>query len=250
MTAANCVARLLALGWATLAPAVQAAHPLQTEDTGTQGLGNIELETGLDAARAGAARSLNYQPQLSYGLTPTLDLIVQPSWRHSRDDGGSTVRGFGDLNLDLKWRFFGVDPVSFGIRAGLGLPTGQHDLGLPRGRMAAHATLVMTWDAAPFKVHGNLGVVRNPSVPGQRASLGLASAALTWAASERWTLAVDGGVQRSPEAGRSTWPGTLIVAAIYTWGSGLDLDIGRQTSLCSPVRAQDWLVGLTYRFAP
>lgn len=250
LTATKRMAWVGALGTMVLAQAAWAAHPLQTEDTGTQGPGNLEFENGFDLARAGAARSWVYQPQLSYGVGSTLDLIVQPSWLRNRDRSGTTRRGLGDTNLDLKWRFYGDDPISFGIRAGLALPTGERGLGLPQGRVAPHLMLVTTWDAAPFTVHGNLGVVRNSGAAGQRSSLARASAALTWAANEQWTWVLDGEVQASPDASRRSWPGTVLAAAIYTVRSGLDLDLGRQASVGGPVSARNWLFGLTYRFAP
>ena len=62
-----------------------AAHPLQTEDTGTQGAGNLELENGLAWSRFDGGRLFSYQPQFSFGAAPTFDLIVQPSWLAARD---------------------------------------------------------------------------------------------------------------------------------------------------------------------
>ncbi len=50
-----------------------------SEDTGTQGTGNAELELGYAWSEDDGARSFLFQPQLSYGVTPSLDLIVQPS---------------------------------------------------------------------------------------------------------------------------------------------------------------------------
>ncbi|HEX5122215.1 MAG TPA: hypothetical protein VFV97_03130, partial [Rhodanobacteraceae bacterium] len=80
-----------------------AGHPMLTEDTGTQGTGNAELELGYSWASDSGNRSFLFQPQLSYGASPTLDVIVQPSW-YSNDINGDSVRGAGDTNLDFKWR--------------------------------------------------------------------------------------------------------------------------------------------------
>jgi len=230
--------------------AAQAAHPLQTEDTGTQGAGNIELENGLSWSRAGASKSFAYQPQVSYGLTPTLDLIVQPSWLRIRDESKATLRGFGDTNVDGKWRFFGDAPLSFAVRAGVTIATSQGDLGIAHGEAAAHAVLVTTYDAAPFTVHGNLGLTQIPSGTGERRRIGRVSAALMWAASEALTLTVDGGAESNADPTRSTWPATLLVGAIYTIRPGLDVDIGYQSSVRTSVTIREWLAGITYRFAP
>jgi hypothetical protein len=232
------------------AGAAQAAHPLQTEDTGTQGAGNVELENGLSWSRTGGAKSFAYQPQVSYGVAPTFDLIVQPSWLRNRDEGSATERGFGDTNLDGKWRFFGDAPLSFAVRAGVTLATHQKDLGIPHGKVATHAVLVATYDAAPFTVHGNLGLTQNPSGTGERRRIGRLSGALMWAASEQLTLTVDGGAEANADPTRSSWPATVLVGAIYTIRPGLDVDIGHNASVRTSVTTREWLVGITYRFAP
>jgi len=235
---------------ATFAVTAQAAHPSQTEDTGTQGAGNIELENGLSWSRAGDVKSFAYQPQVSYGSTPTFDLIVQPSWRRIRDGREATAQGFGDTNLDGKWRFFGGAPLSFAVRAGVTIATSQRDLGIPRGETAAHAVLVTTYDAAPFTVHGNLGLTQNPGGTGERRRIGRVSAALMWAANEELMLTVDGGTGSNADPARSSWPATLLVGAIYTIRPGLDIDIGYQSSVRTSITTREWLAGITYRFAP
>lgn len=52
---------------------------------------------------------------------------MQPSWI-ATNFGGLKEAGFGDTNLDVKYRFFGAAPWSFGIRAGLEVPTAGRDL--------------------------------------------------------------------------------------------------------------------------
>lgn len=230
---------------AALAGPAQAAHPLQTEDTGTQGSGNLEIEKGLSWTRADGATVFSFQPQFSYGLTPELDLIVQPSW--VRQAG---AHGFSDTNLDAKWRFFGADPWSLGLRAGLALATGKTGLGLPHGTVQAHGVLVATYDEAPFTVHANLGLTRNPAAAGGRRTLYRASAAVMWAASERLIWTVDAGAGSDPDATRGTWPATLLAGVIYTLTPGLDVDLGYQLSARAQPQARQWLAGLTYRFAP
>src|SRR3954469_13439113 len=71
---------LAALVLAVAAPASFAAHPLQTEDTATQGVGNLEVENGLQRTHFASIPQTTYQPQLSLGLAATLDAIVQPAW--------------------------------------------------------------------------------------------------------------------------------------------------------------------------
>ena len=241
--AARC--RFLLFLWACASGPAFAAHPLQTEDTGTQGQGNVEIENGLAWARAGGARSFVFQPQLSYGLTPELDLIVQPSWQ--RQTG---LRGWGDTNLDMKWRFFGAAPWSLGLRAGAALPTGDSRLGSPHGRPAAHGLLVATYDEAPWTVHANLGLDRNPESAGGRRTVYRASAAVMRAVSERLIWTMDAAASSDPDPRRSAWPATLLAGVIYSVTPGLDADMGYQLSANARPQTRQWLLGLTFRFAP
>jgi hypothetical protein len=221
-----------------------AAHPLQTEDTGTQGPGNVEIENGLSWTRANGSTVFVYQPQVSYGLTDATDLIVQPSWVH-----GPAAHGVGDTNLDAKVRFYGEAPWSAGIRAGARLATNQNGLGLRHGDAAAHAVLIATYDAAPVTVHANFGINVNPVSNGGRRVDRRVSAAIMWAATERLTWTVDAGTSSDPDPGRTAWPSTLLGGAIYTIRPGLDVDIGYQASSSAHPSFRQWLMGLTYRFA-
>jgi hypothetical protein len=245
----NCTNAWVLLAAFACAESAFAAHPLFSEDTGTQGTGNLEFENGLSWLRTGSSKTFTYQPQISYGASPTLDLIVQPSWLTTRDAGSASVKGLGDTTLDVKWRFSDVAPLSFAVRAGATLATSQHGLGLARSEVSSHVLLVTTYDAAPFAVHGNVGLTRNPNSTGERSRIGLLSGALTWAAAQQLTLAVDVGAQSSPDPTRSSWPGTLLIGAIYAVRPGLDIDVGYQSSAGALVNARAWLAGVTYRFA-
>jgi hypothetical protein len=243
----------LVAGWAQ--PAL-AAHPLQTEDTGTQGAGNVELENGLGWTHQGGAALFDYQPQWSYGASAALDLIVQPSWLSSRPaaDGTAapTTRGGGDTNLDFKWRFYGEAPWSYAVRAGVLLPTAQHGLGLPGGEIGLHGLAVVTYDAAPLTLHGNLGLTHNPAALAAgslRTTQAAVSAAALWQLTPRWIVTADAGAGANADPRRKAWPATALAGVICTLQPGLDADIGYQASVRAAPAAREWLAGLTYRFA-
>jgi hypothetical protein len=238
------------IGGMVCAGGAMAAHPLQTEDTGTQGAGNVELENGLSWTRSDGAKVFVYQPQISYGVTPSFDLIVQPSWLRTRAAGGDTASGWGDTNLDGKWRFYGEAPLSLGIRAGATLATSENGLGNPHGKTTAHAVLVATVDAAPFTIHANVGVAQNPSGTGLRSHTYLISSALMWQVTEQWILTADAGVTSSSDPASRSWPATVLAGVIYSATPSLDLDIGYQSTVHAAVATREWLVGFTYRFAP
>lgn len=226
------------------------AHPLEAEDTSTQGQGNVEIENGLSWSRSGGAAVFVYQPQLSYGLAPTLDVIVQPSWVRGYNAAGTRSNGVGDTNIDAKWRFYGSDPVAFGIRLGVTAPTSQHELGLPHDEVSAHALLLATYDAAPFTIHGNLGLARNPHGSGVKTWGGRVAAAVMWAANEHLILTTEAVAVSNPSLEGGLWPVTLLAGAIYTVFPGLDIDVGFQSTVRAKVSSRQWLLGFTYRFAP
>ncbi|MFL6627982.1 MAG: transporter [Vitreoscilla sp.] len=241
---------LAALVLAVAAPASFAAHPLQTEDTATQGVGNLEIENGLQRTRFDSITQTTYQPQLSLGLAATLDGIVQPAWIWQRA-GAQRESGMGDTNVDAKWRFWGSEPLSLAIRGGVMLATNEHGLGLTHGKTSEHAVLALTWDRAPTRVHVNVGgiVVPRAAASPARRVMASVSAAVMQQVDEHLTLTVDASFAQSPNPHKASWPGTVLAGAIWTVRPGLDVDVGWQRSIDDTPTARTWLAGLTYRFA-
>jgi hypothetical protein len=231
-------------------PAAYAGHPMLSEDTGTQGRGNFELELGHDWFRSGADRGFLFQPQLSYGVSPALDLIVQPSWIALKDADGQRQHGFGDTNLDAKWRFFGAAPWSLGIRAGVELSTAQDNLGLAPGKDSPHGILVATFDAAPLTLDLNLGYTHAPGDVVHRSNLYHLSAAATFGINERLFCVVDTSLDSNPDMGGSNYQRVVLVGAIFTVHPGLDVDAGYRSRMGAVGPVQQWLLGITFRGAP
>lgn len=235
---------------AAAVPASFAAHPLQTEDTGTQGAGNLEIENGLSRTRFASTTQTVYQPQLSLGLATGLDAIVQPAyvWQHAPHDSAS---GPGDTNVDAKWRFWDGHPLSLAIRGGVTLATNEHGFGLTHGRTSEHALLALTWNRSPTTVHVDVGstiVPRAAASPARRVMTGV-SAAVMRQMNEHLILTVDASFAQSPNPHKASWPGTVLAGAIWTVRPGLDLDLGWQRTVDDTPVARTWLAGLTYRFA-
>jgi len=231
-----------------LAPwAAFAAHPLQTEDTGTQGTANVEIENGFSNARFDSTTVATYQPQLSIGVANSVDAILQPALVRVRSPQQASVTGWGDTNLDAKWRFWSSDPWSLALRGGVLAPTGRK--GLTRGEASEHALLVATWKDAPTTVHANVGLTRLARAPGARASVAQVSAAVMQSIDNGLVLAADGELHQDPDPARKTWPGSLLGGLIWTARPGLDLDIGYQRSFSAQPVNRQWMAGLTWRFS-
>ena len=229
---------------ALMAPLAHAGHPMLSEDTGTQGTGNAELELGYAWSRDHGTSIFLFQPQLSYGLTPTFDLLLQPSWTSVAGE-----KGLGDTNLDFKWRFYGSAPWAWGVRAGLSLPTAYRDLGLPEHKVSPHALAVLTGDFNPLTVNANLGYSRDPDYLGERPNQFHFSAAATYAANERLFFVLDTAVDSNPDSRQSLPPAVALVGVIYTARPGLDVDVGYRGRLNTAAPIRQWLLGITYRGA-
>jgi hypothetical protein len=229
-----------------------AAHPLISEDTGTQGAGRFELELGNAWTRSGGDRAYEFGPQLSYGVLPNLDAIVRPSWvalRTVADDTTTSVRGAGDTAVDVKWRFYEAAPLSLAIRAGISAPTGDADRGLGAGRATYHAVGVASADAAPLAFHANLGYTRARGDALQRRDLFHASTAAVLKAEGGWQLLLyDIAVDSNPERGRSVPACVVRFGVIYTLREGYDIDFGYQARLNNAAPAKVLLAALTVRW--
>jgi hypothetical protein len=234
------------LAFATL---THAGHPLITEDTGTQGAGRFELEMGVESARDGDLRAIEFGPQLSYGLLSNLDLIVRPTFVENRivGAGGSRERGLGDASIDGKWRFFDDDVVSFGTRGGLTVATGDADRGLGAGKTSLHGVLIAELTRDPWNLIANLGYASNPT-SGERRNLWHVSAATICHVKEDLQLTGEVAADSNPDPTRATWPAVSRFGLIASVASWLDVDVGYQFRLNHAAPSQVILAGATVRW--
>jgi hypothetical protein len=229
-------------------PPVFAAHPMLTEDTGTQGAGKFELELGLAQARDGGMRALEFGPQLSYGALGNLDLIVRPTWLYVR--GGATdgtTQGFGDTGLDFKWRFPAQGALTFGVRAGVDLPTGNADKSLGNGKASPHAILISTWLKDTWMLAANIDYVYDPLI-GDRRDLWGASAVAAYAPNHVWRFTAEVGTAMNPDPAQTSWLTVARFGAIATLVKGIDVDAGYQVRLTRNAPVEIILAGVTIRW--
>lgn len=250
-------ARFALLGAALLfAPSAFAAHPLITEDTGTQGRGNFQLELTTEhgyeeeggvrenAVRTGAA--------LSYGLRDNADAILTLPYRRvgtEAEDGSRTVnQGTADVGLDVKWRFYEDGPLSLALKPGLTMPTGDETKNLGTGKSTQSVYLVTSYDGAPWEFHLHLGYIRNRNVLDQHTSLRHISVAATRRFDDRLRLVADWGTDTPTSQASSLNTEFFILGFIYTARKNLDLDFGVKYGLTPPETDFTWLGGVTLRF--
>jgi hypothetical protein len=183
-----------------------AAHPLVTEDTGTQGKGGWQVEVNAEVTRdsSDGVRTRGLQPgvTLSYGVADAIDIqLGRPYQRQTIND--DTIRqesnGGLDTALDLKWRFFGSDGLSLGLKPGLTLGTGQDQGGRGTGRTTAH-----------------LGVRRNNNDVNERCTLYQAAGAAMMKVSHSTRVIVDLSITTNPDPADSSSIRYATAGVIYS----------------------------------
>lgn len=243
-----------ALLGAVLGHAAQAAHPLLTEDTGTQGKGNFQLELtgerGRESTDAGTLRVEQPAAVASYGLVDTADLQIGTSYlRLTLDDGlaQSRAAGLSDVTVDLKWRFLEHGPLSLAVKPGIVIPVGSEARGLGRGNWAAGSLFVLSYEPGPVAFHSHLGYLYN-NIVGERHSLWHVSGAVTWQATEQVKLIADLAYDTNPLEFGADGVFRTVVGAIYSPVKSVDLDFGVKRGYQRPALGVALAFGLTLRW--
>ena len=232
-----------------------AAHPLISEDTVTQGRGNYQLELTAERGRddAGGTRTeiLETAATLSCGIRGDTDLIlVMPQHRiHTYTGSDSmTESGRGDVALDLKWRFHEKTNISFALKPGITIPTGDETRGLGTGKATYGLQFVTSIDMKSWGGDLHLGYTRNRSVADERENLRHFSFDVWGDLSEQWLLALDVGVDTNPDKTSGTSAAFAILGLIYSPRKYLDLDVGIKKGITAPEMDNTLLGGITVRF--
>lgn len=256
----------LAVAAALCAPAAaRAAHPLITDDAGTLGMGNaqVELTTELsrDAAGSGPAKVTDDAGQggvaIGYGVVDSVDVVlgVATSWSRARQPGAptETAQGLGDVAIDLKWRALERGGFSLALKPGLTLPTGDAGAGLGSGRVCWGLTLIASQELGPVSLHANVSYLRDDySRRDDREASRLdrvhASVAAAYEVARRVQLVADVGAETNPDRASSTWPAYALGGVVYGATEDLDLDLGFKAGLTDAEADVAGLLGVSFRF--
>lgn len=254
---------ILAVSYIPVTPAF-AKHPLITDDTGTQGKGRTQLEVtsevGFDKEKDDSSgkeattesRESEVRATLSYGLFENTDLVlsVPYQWKKTEVDSAtvSDVNGFADLSVEVKWQFFKKDGLSFAVKPGLIIPTGEKDKDLGTGRAGYTFFLIASKEKEPWELHANLGYKRNENDLSERKDIWHASLAGGWKIYEKLELVADIGVERNPDKETDTHPVFILGGVVYSVTENFDIDAGVKGGLNKAETDYAFLVGVTFRF--
>ncbi|HUH65162.1 MAG TPA: transporter [Syntrophales bacterium] len=256
---------LLILGYALIAAPAYAAHPLITDDTGTQGKGKflfefngqMAYENETSAENGGASgtakeREIEMKAALTYGVVDSVDVILTAPyiWKKTEvnDATISDVNGIADVFLEVKWRFFERDGLSFAVKPGLTLPTGDKDKDLGAGRVGGTLYFITTKEAGPWAFHLNLGYKRNENQVDEREDIWHASLAGEYRIVKNLKLVADTGLERNTDKTSSINPAFLLGGFIYSVRENFDIDLGIKAGLNDAEVRIAYLAGIALRF--
>jgi len=236
-----------------------AAHPLITEDTGTQGKGKFQLEasgtwlTDQEDKDGVGMREITSFAAIAFaaGITEILDLMISVPyvWTETKEAGTKTKEsGLFDTLIEAKWRFYEKQKLGLAIKPGILLPTGDEEKGLGTGRVGYSAVLISTLDAEPWEFDANLGYLYLPNWSGERSNILLVSVASRFAVAEQWMIVGEIGAARNSDCVDNNNHFFGQVGLIYSPKDDLDLSAGYLLGLNNEEVDQSVRAGVTIRF--
>ncbi|MEK6672075.1 MAG: transporter [Nitrospirota bacterium] len=239
----------------SITPGVYAAHPLITDDTGTQGKGKYQLEINSEYSHDRddgiTLDTAEIRATLSYGMTDNADIIIGLPYQSVRvKDPESTTRenGVSDISIEMKWRIYDKDGFSLALKPGLTLPSGDDEKGLGAGRATYSLLLVASKEMQPFVFHLNAGYIRNDNKADERVDIWHLSIASTVEVMKDLKLAANIGAERNSDKSSNTAPAFILGGIIYSFSESLDLDLGIKGGLNKPETDFSILAGIARRF--
>lgn len=231
-----------------------AAHPLITDDTGTQGKGKFQLELnseyGVDKEDGVTTKVFEFAPTLSYGLTDNIDIVIGVPYQHIKVEDTTTVKesGVADSSFEIKWRFFEKDGLSLALKPGVSIPTGDENKGLSAGKVGYSAYLIVTKELKPVNLHLNIGYLRNENKFDERKNIYHASIAGEYEATEKLKIVANIGTETNPDKTDNTAPSFALAGFIYSVTENLSIDAGYKFGLNTPEVDNTYLLGIALKF--
>ncbi len=228
-----------------------AAHPLITDDTGTQGKGRFQLELNaeykVEKEDGSTEKVFDFTPTLSYGIAETLDLVIGLPYQQIKIDSFKE-NGLGDLEVQAKWRFYEKDGLSLALKPGISFPTGDEDKGLGTGKTSYSLFFIATKELKPVNVHLNLGYIRNENKFDERKNIWHASFAGEMEVSEKLKLVANVGAETNPDRSSNTAPSFALLGFIYSINDNVSIDFGYKYGLTKPETDSSYLFGIAIKF--
>lgn len=229
------------------ASTAHAAHPLVSDDTGTQGVGGYQVEVNTDWLRDAGVKTRTATATLTRGMTESIDVYLDTPYALSQPTG------FNDIGLGFKLRLFESDGLSVGLKPELSIATGNQDKQLGDGRSGGALTVLTQYELGAWTWLFNLGTElhRYSSLSSQdeyRRYINKASVGFTYQLDEQWLFVMDSGIQSHTNKSEKKAPRFALVGLIYNLSEDAELDVGYKKSLNHTETDRQIGVGVTFRF--
>lgn len=145
-------------------------------------------------------------------------------------------------------RFYEQEGLSFALRPGITLPTGNDDKGLGSGKPTYSLFFIATKELKPFLVHLNFGYIRNENKLDERVDIWHASLAGEFEATESLRIVLNVGQEKNPDRIADKDPAFILAGMIYSVTKYFDVDFGLKRALNNAEPDYTILGGITLRF--
>jgi hypothetical protein len=249
-----------------LAPAtVWAAHPLEVEDTATEGKGNYLLEVAGDSTRDNSRKSTTLTTILTAGAGENVDFSMEVPYREL-DPGpvtGEFARGAGDVRIKMKQQLFENEvKQSMAYLIYMDVPTGEAerdvDHGLGTSNVLWGVKLVDSQGCCSNAFHAHLGYemlgrdLKKRHFAGDYAvNFGLAA---EHRLSDSFRILAEFSGENRKETNRaadiSTYsqPLTFLAGAIYDISKSWQVNVGARVGLNKYAEDHDFLAATAWKF--
>lgn len=250
-----------------------AGPPYITDDTGTQGRGNWQLELvgehihhDRTASSGGVLveqkREVTaFGPVLTYGVVENVDIAFGLGRLRDRiTENGVVVldaEGTSDSVLEVKWRFYERDGLSFAVKPGLVLPTGDENRGLGTGEISWGVNGILTFENGSWTWLANLAYTearfkRPDDVQANHRHLWRLSGGFGYQLHETLKLAAEAGIRTNPAKDDPFLPGNnghfVMLGVIYSPTENVDIAVGIRKNANEGESDTGYPFGVTFRW--
>lgn len=240
------------------------AHPLITDDAGTMGKSESQLEINTEVSYdkettdsvETKAVSQELAATLTYGIADHTDVVVGVpyQWLNTKEDGVETsdVNGLSDISVELKWRFYEADGLGLALKTGVTLPSGDAVDGLGNGEVSYSLTFITTKELSSSALHLNAAYMRNEyelqtDEDANRNDLWHLSLAVEIEVAEDLVAMANIGAERNPDKTSDTHPFFVLGGVVYSISDSIDIDLGVKGGLNKPETDYALLTGIVLK---
>ncbi len=133
--------------------------PMETETAMTMPKKSFEGDVAFEYQASSDGTEMAVPIALEYGLLDNVELLVEPVlYTAIIPDAGKSLRGLGDVEVTLNWRFFdeGLRAPAFALAGEAKIPTARDSL-IGTGQTDYTGYIVASKTLGSISLHGNLG---------------------------------------------------------------------------------------------